>query len=261
MRLIFPKRLRPVSLVFIASIFSVLVSIPASTQTPQCIHGMRIVGDKSIYLSHMPLFGHSCHKYQVLLEATFKGDRNPQKKYLQDQAKNPTQNEYTLEPIEKFWLPGLASGKIKSFRANIHRGQYERNSTPQLLAHNVTVEVKRVLHFRELNPNVNTSRLSEYLLFGNRSEQYLAHLITAPPDFDQILAVKGPLTLTGAQLGKAVQLVLPDRPITNSQRKVQQALKPNDQAVVLIKGKSDRVRVGVGIEYFLEASDLTFSHH
>jgi len=193
----------------------VLAVTPAYTQTLQCIHGMRIIGEKTVYLSHMPLFGHSCHQYQVLLEATFKGDGNPQEKYLQDQAQNPTQNEYTLEPTEGFWLPGLESGKIKSFKANIHRGQYERNSTPQLLASNVTVEVKRVLHFRELNPNVNASQLTEYLLFGNSSEQYLAHLITAPPDFDQVLAVKNPLTLTGVQMTKAVQLVLPDIAILN----------------------------------------------
>lgn len=220
------------------------------------IHGMRIIGEKTICLSHMPLFGSSCHKYQVLLEATFKGDGNPQAKYLQDQARNPTQNEYTLEPTEQFWLPGLESGRIKSFKANIHRGQYERNATPQLLARNVTVEVKRVVHFRELKPNINASRLSEYLLFGNRSEQYLAHLITAPSDFDQILSVKNPLPLTDAQLTKAVRLVLPNRPIPNPQRKVQQALKPNDQPAALINGKGDRVRIDVGMEYFLETSDL-----
>jgi hypothetical protein len=230
---------------------------PASSQTPQCIHGMRIIGEKTIYLTHMPLFNSQCHSYQVILEATFTGDGNPQDKYLTDQAQNLIQNEYTLEPTEQFWLPGLESGRIKSFKANIHRGQYERNSTPQLLAKNVTVEVKRIVHFRKFEPKVNASKLTQYLLFGNVSEQYLAHLITSPPDLDQILSVDKPLTSLGnVQIPGTIRLVLPERTITSLRTKLQQALKPNDETTVLINGKGQPLKIKAGAEYFFETDDL-----
>ncbi|RUT05895.1 hypothetical protein DSM106972_031010 [Dulcicalothrix desertica PCC 7102] len=58
--------------ILVFTIAGILFStLPAYAQTPQCIHGMRIIGEKTIYLSHMPLFNSTCHSYQVLLEATF----------------------------------------------------------------------------------------------------------------------------------------------------------------------------------------------
>lgn len=226
------------------------------TSSPQCIHGMRIIGEKTIYLSHMPLANSNCHSYQVILEATFKGIDNPQDKYLKDQAKDPKQNEYTLEPTDKFWLPGLKSGQIKTFKANIHRGQYERNSTPQLLASNVTVEVRKVVHFSKFDPNIKRPTFMEYLLFGDISEQYLSHLIINPPDFDQILAVEQPLTSLGnTRIAKTIRLVLSDKPILDAEA-VKQALKANEQFKAQINGKGANLDLKAGTEYFLETEDL-----
>lgn len=230
---------------------------PASAQTSPCMtHGMRIVGENAVYLSHMPLFNGSCHNYQALLEVTFEGAGDPQAKYLIEQKKDPNQNEFTFEPTQEFSMPDLESGKIQSFKGNIHRGQYERNATRQLIASNVNAKVKRVVYFRRLSPNSQVPKLTEYLLFGNSKEQYLAHLITAPPDFDQILVVKTKLPLSDAQLQKAVRLVLPNRPVPDPQRQTQQALKFNDQPAVLINGVGTRQAVGVGVEYFKETRDL-----
>jgi hypothetical protein len=98
-------------------------SSPAYAQAtdPPCIHGMRIVGEQNIYLSHMGLFNSSCHDYQGIFEVAFEGANNPQSKYLNAQKSNSNQNEFTLEATEKFILPDLASGKITSFKARLHR--------------------------------------------------------------------------------------------------------------------------------------------
>lgn len=231
---------------------------PVSAQTSPCmtIHGMRIVGENSVYLSHMPLLTGSCHNYQALLEVTFEGADNPQAKYLMAQKQDPNQNEFTFEPTDTFTMPEIESGKVQSFKGNIHRGQYERNSTPQLIARDVKVNVKRIVHFRRLSRSSPIPKLTEYLLFGTNSEQYLAHLITAPPDYDQILAVKTKLPLTDAQLQKAVRLVLPNRPVVDASRQTEQALKFNDQPAVLINGAGTRQAIGVGAEYFKETRDL-----
>src|SRR5262249_38673881 len=50
----------------------------------------------------------------------------------------------------------------------------------------------------------------EYLLFGKGQELFLAHLITAPPDFDQILAVKViDHKFTNEELTKGILVVFP----------------------------------------------------
>ena len=228
----------------------------AQASDPPCIHGMRIVGEQSIYLSHMGLFNDSCHDYQGLFEVSFEGANNPQTVYLNAQRKNPNQNEFTIEPTQKFVLPELAAGKLTSFKAKVYSGQYERSATnPKLLDGDVTVRVKRVLHFRQFKPGVKQLATSEYLLFGNPAEQLAAHLITASPDFDQVVAVKTPLPLTSADLAKAMRLVLPNRPTLNAKANLAQALKLGDKPAVQVNGQQPNRAIEAGRQYFLETAD------
>jgi hypothetical protein len=228
----------------------------AQTSDPSCIHGMRIVGEQSIYLSHMGLFNNACHDYQGLFEVSFEGANKPQKLYLDAQKKDPNQNEFTIEPTQKFILPELASGKLNSFKANVYSGQYERPATkPKLLASDVTVKLKRVLHFRQFKVGAKQPAKAEYLLFGNSSEQLAAHLITAPPDVDQVIALKTPLPLTNAELAKAVRLVLPNRPTPDFQANLKQALKLGDKPTVQVNGQQPNKAIEAGMQYFLETAD------
>jgi hypothetical protein len=231
---------------------------PAQAQSaePACIHGMRIVGEQSIYLSHMGLFDIRCHTYQGLFEVTFEGPRNPQQIYLNAQRGDAKQNEFTIEPTEMFLLPKFAAGEKASFSANLHRGQYERRETnPQLLAENVTVRLKRVLFFRQFKAGAAQPLRSEYLLFGSDKEQLAAHVITAPPDFDQVVALSKPLPLTNNELGKAVRMILPNRPTPNSTANLQQALKPGQQPLVQLDGGQPSNTIEAGNQYFLETAD------
>jgi hypothetical protein len=50
--------------------------------------------------------------------------------------------------------------------------------------------VKQVVHFREFDSKTKRPAHLEYLLFGKGGKFFLAHLIVAPPDFDQLLSVK-----------------------------------------------------------------------
>lgn len=231
---------------------------PAQAQAsdPPCIHGMRIVGGEPVYLSHMGLFNNSCHDYQGIFEVSLEGVNNPQKIYLDDQKKDANQNEFTIEPTQKFVLPEFAAGKLTSFKANIYSGQYERPTTkPKLLASDVTVKLKRVLYFRQFKAGAKQPAKSEYLLFGTGTEQLAAHLITAPPDFDQVVALKTPLPLTDADLAKAIRLVLPNRPTPDSTANLKQALKPGDKPAVQVNGQQPNKAIETGIQYFLETAD------
>ena len=96
------------------------------------VHGMVVMGEKTIFLSHLPLFKtatyNSPHDYQVILQATFHHPtRNAIQIYQKDRKQTKTRL-YTLEP-EKFVLPTLA-GPVSDvphrteFQAAAHRGVF-----------------------------------------------------------------------------------------------------------------------------------------
>lgn len=178
-------------------------------------HNMLVVGEETVYLSHLPMFQEEGgppmpHRYQVILEVTFAN----QEGYVKDRREQQTTKIYTLNP-ERFVLPELVSSDpqhkpLHSFKAKeIFRGHLERNDRVSILQ-DVEVIVRRVSHFREFDPKAQKSPQLEYLLFGNGQELFLAHLITAPPDFDQILAVKvTDEEFTNEQLAKGIPVVFP----------------------------------------------------
>jgi hypothetical protein len=251
-----------ISCLIIALLALLQFSSPASAQTtdPPCIHGMRIVGEQNIYLSHMGLFKSSCHDYQGIFEVAFEGLNDPQSQYLNAQKSKSNQNEFTLEPTEPFILPDLASGKLASFKASIFASQYEdipKDIRPrEALDRNVTVKVKRVLYFRQFKPDATQPTSSEYLLFGSGiNEQLAAHLITAPPDFDQVVALKTTLPLSNMELAKAVRLVLPNRPTPNANANLSQAIKLGEKPAVRVNGKEPNNFIEAGQQYFIETGD------
>jgi hypothetical protein len=188
-------------------------------------HNMLVVGEKTVYLSHLPMFqevdgqGQSAtpmpHRYQAILEVTFTRQGSaPQQEYVQDRRNHRTTTIYTLNP-ETFVLPMLVSSEaqrepLRSFTANtIFRGHLERDDSIPILR-DVEVRVKQVVHFREFEPGAEKPTQLEYLCFGKGQELFLAHVITAPPDFDQILSIT--ITdhqFTDEELAKGVSLVFP----------------------------------------------------
>jgi len=156
-------------------------------------HGMAVVGERTIFLSHLPMFG-GAHDAQVLLRATFAsadGSASPHEGYVRDRRAHPDEPLYTLEPKERFILSDLASTdpqrRRTSFKAEIFRGHFERGGASIL--RDVVVRVEEVLYFQTFDPRAKPPSQLEYLLFGDGPELFLAHRISRPPDFDQLLAV------------------------------------------------------------------------
>jgi len=178
-------------------------------------HNMLVVGEKTVYLYHLPMFQEEGkppmpHRYQAILEVTFA----KQKGYLKDRREHPTTKIYTLNPEEfvlpQFVSPGSQHKPLRSFKANtIFRGHLERDDSVPILKE-VDVRVKRVIHFQEFDPKARKPPMLEYLLLGKGPELIMAHLITAPPDFDQILTVKiTEHAFTNEELAKGVPVVFP----------------------------------------------------
>jgi hypothetical protein len=154
------------------------------TADQPAIHGMLMVGASAIYLSHLPMF-HSPHEYQAIVQADLGEPGNSI--YLEDRKNHPTENIYTLQPQEKFVLPAMIQNP-RTFPANIYRGHFERGGT--LIAESVPVSIAKVIYFKKFEMNAHKPAELYYILFGSSSEQFVAHLITAKPDFDQVLRVE-----------------------------------------------------------------------
>ena len=154
-----------------------------TTQDKPSTHGMLIFGKEAIYASHLPMF-HSPHNYQIILELEL--DPNTKKLFITDQDKNPEYTTYTIEP-EKFILPDMIQNP-KTFKASLYRGHFERGGVK--IAININVTIKKVIYFSKFNEEETRAQNTNFIVFGNSKEQFIAHKISNKPDFDQIIQVK-----------------------------------------------------------------------
>lgn len=145
-------------------------------------HGMMLMGNEKVYASHLPMF-HSPHDYQIILLLEF--SQESQAKYMADKKENPNETVYTLEP-ETFVLPEMVN-ITKKFKANIYRGHFERGG--KKIMENIAVSIQQIIYFKKFDTKDTKPKKLQYILFGNSQEQFLAHVISAKPDFDENLSV------------------------------------------------------------------------
>jgi len=227
-----------------------------SLADPPATHGMLLFGENSIYLSHLPMFSMAVHRYQVILEVTLtKAGGDAQASYVQDRRRHPSTRIYTFEP-ERFVLPDLdpTNSKISSFKGTIFRGHFERGG--QSINENVVANVTRVVHFRKFDSQAAGLPQLEYFLFGKGPDLFLAHLITKPPDFDQVISVKQTdVKFTDEELSKGAPIIFPGK--ANTQR---QKIKPAQQVTGQVKdvggGAPKAVKLQSGVQFYFEAGEL-----
>jgi hypothetical protein len=147
------------------------------------IHGMAVVGEETIYLSHLPMF-HSPHDYQVIFEVNL--NEKAKATYLASK-RTFAETVYTIAP-ESFVLPEMVENP-KPFHAALYRGHFERGGEAIT---DVIITITRVVHFKKFDPHQPKLGSARFFLFGKGKEKFLAHEISAKPDFDQILAVEAP---------------------------------------------------------------------
>jgi hypothetical protein len=111
-----------------------------------------------------------------------------------------------------------------------------------------------VVHFRRFSAAAaNTAqRQLRYLCFGERDAAFLAHLITAPPDFDQILfADIGSLSgVSDEDLRAGVIVTAPDRP-DDVKMRLQDGEAFSGAIQVEGAGTPGSIGLTVGHEYYL----------
>jgi hypothetical protein len=212
-------------------------------------HGQLIVGEGPIYLSHLPMFmfnpdAHP-HNFQTILEVTFRnGGTDPQAGYIADRRQHPG-TVYTLRPdsFDMIDLVAPEGGRplLRSFQGLVVRGHFERSGralpglepmpNPGEIPANMTVDVAHVVALREFQPDAEPLTDLEYLLFGAGDQLFAAHVITRPPDFDQVLSVR----IVGAGPGddvtrSGVRVAVPGRPNVATDR-----LRPGERVTVEVR--------------------------
>jgi hypothetical protein len=179
-------------------------------------HNMFAFGRNTLLLSHFPSFM-APHDTQLVLEATLEdANGSLQEAWLRERQSHPDQGGYVMKP-EAFALSTLYTPDPPargSFTATFFRGGNE--AVPELT--NVTVRVTDVVYANKLDQSASFDDLS-YKLFGRGDELFLAHVLSWPPDFDQIVSVR----LVGLhpdedELKRRVDVVFPGRANTLQQR-------------------------------------------
>jgi hypothetical protein len=153
------------------------------------VHGMLMVGQARVLMSHLPMF-HAPHDYQIILETSLSAPGfDPQKKYVDD--RNATQTRtYTWVP-KPFVLSDLLRSHAvpPTMVGTIFRGHFERGGIA-ITGDDVEARLERILYSRRLVASDPALAERRYVMFGSPSEPFLAHVITRPPDFDQVTAIE-----------------------------------------------------------------------
>ena len=203
---------------------------------PPAIHGLVLLGTDTVYAVHMPTFT-SPYDIQAVLRVSLSTDG-----YLTARSRFGTSAVFTVRPQTYVPFEDLEPGV--AFPAELYFGRFGRGGEP---LGTLTVEVEETLY----EGRVGTSEaeplppgLLRYVLFG-REQLFLAHGITGPPDFDQVLTAQiiGEFLMEGD--GKAHPVTVPGRPDDLGGR-----LRPGEQI------RPGDVELRVLAEVYLETDDL-----
>lgn len=252
-------------------------------------HGMALFGEQTAYLSHLPMFSPP-HDYQAIFQVTLSKDGVDQlPTYVEDRRANkqrphPESKMYGFQPIinpadqdpltDAFVLTELVtpadprdpdSPRLRSaFKGNIFRGHFENfhvheKEGPKILS-DVVAHVENTVIFRKFDPRKPGLPQLEYFLFGLPQELFLAHVITRPRDFDQILGVQVEgHQFTDDELRRGVLVTFPGRENSEA-RKIDEQEEVTGQVQVPAQRpdgpRSAEVQLKAGIQSYFETDDL-----
>jgi hypothetical protein len=229
---------------------------------PSCgVHNQMMVGVQTVYLSHLPMFmfepeRHE-HNFQVILEVTLTGPGHAQETYTEDRRKNSQVRMYTMspDPFEMIELDPERPTRT-TLTGDVFRGHLERGG--EVIIKRATAHVERIIYFHKFDADAQPLDQLEYILFGKAPDLFIAHVITRPPDFDQILGVK--ITegkLPADDLRRGIHLRIPGRRndlrtrVKAGERVAGQAAQPGGQ-----NSQPIQLQLEAGTEFYFEEGEL-----
>ena len=240
-------------------------SSAAGAEDRPATHNMLVFGDQTVFFSHLPMFHGlnesgtdfvSPHRFQVILQAALTAEQMAA--YVKDRQAHPDTRFYTLGP-ERFVLTRLFEPKTgpqtAEFTATVFRGHLEAQPNhPVRGLEQVKIKIGRAVHGRKFDPRATKPDALDYLLFGRGSERFLAHAISAPPDFDHVLSVSVSPNPTDRDLEQEVHVSIPDRKNVAAQR-----LREGQRVDAMMRvgsGAPTKVQLEVGKRIYFEEGEL-----
>ena len=219
-------------------------------------HNMLVVGEKGVFLSHLPMFM-APHNLQFLLDVAFTNQGNDL--YFKDRQNHPDTKIYTLEPevlqLKHLLAPDADKAAQRSFKGTVFRGHLERGGTRIEGLTDIQINIKKIIYSQQFGPGLEKSDHLEYILFGNGPELFLAHVIAAPPDFDQILSVKIDNPPTPDEMAAGVRVQILGRRNSASQRiKAGESITAQGHATGAHQFLD--LHIQAGVEFYLETGEL-----
>lgn len=148
----------------------------------KAVHGMLLFGKEKTYLSHLPMF-HSPHDYQVIFEVDL--GKVASEHYDRYRKDHPDEVLFTVAP-DAFELPEMIANP-KPFYATLYQGHFERGG--KRITRLVQLNITKVIYSKKLDPNAEKPATPLFMLVGTPAESFLVHLITARPDYDQVIDI------------------------------------------------------------------------
>jgi hypothetical protein len=155
-------------------------------------HGQLMLGQSISY--HLPVFmtdpwAHP-HNFQVVLELALPADA--QAAVAADQTAHPDSIYTAVPPVfaQTSLVIDVPGHPRKDAFAElvVYRNHFERSDRVEIAR--APARIVRILHFRELAPDLPKPPELAYAVFGSSDGLFLAHMLSAPPDFDQVLKVE-----------------------------------------------------------------------
>jgi plastocyanin len=169
------------------------VAAPIHHESPS-IHSMLVLGrdGRNVFLHHYDLFNNPNHSYHVTLEALIDDDKA--RKIYDDFRRANGDVMVSIDP-EVFFLREIADGTRTSFQAKFSEpakpgGVPTQWGTVIPGMENVRIKILRIIQFRMFNPDSAYPPNLVYQLFGNDKEVFLAHEVTASPNFQHVVKLK-----------------------------------------------------------------------
>ncbi|APE25634.1 MULTISPECIES: hypothetical protein [Streptomyces] len=217
---------------------------------PKETHDMVVLGTNSrVYLSHLAKFI-APHDYQIILQAALSSPV-----YETNRHHYGTSALFTLrpEPLSVAELRVQAAVTPEALPARLFFGRVGRDGGE---LGEVRASLLQTLYFQQFDPLASHSSELRYIFFGGGDEGFLAHRITAPPDFDQILLVR--------PMGEDVPPGPPPGALLDfggRENRLDDRLAPGEQASGAIVGNDGfptqhETRLQVVAEVYLETEDF-----
>jgi hypothetical protein len=168
-------------------------------------HGFLMLGTKTIYLCHLPMYHMPAHAFQTIVEAEI--GRPELEKYLKIKKETPAKPIIVLNDT-RMALEDLVNSNF--FLGTIYfsdeNGDAEDRNNP---IGNTTVNIKKILLFKQLSIHTpDYPENVEYYMFGTEFDWHLSHFLSKSPNFEQELdiSISGNLP---ASVNSFVKILIP----------------------------------------------------